>query len=304
MIQACMDLCSEIAAARREKGLSQGALAAKLGVDRGAIARLEVGSGGVDLLVKAIAVLHLRFKKVAKGSNLVEQLGNARSRLGWTIEKLAELADLDVRTVRAVESGAGSVASLLAMLRVLAPDATRQQIAGSHWTYNKSKGAESDARFTPTYITEALSAAFGPIELDPCSNADAPLQALRKIILPEDGLAAKWKSEGLTYINPPFSNLQIWLKKAIDHFEVGDLKKVVFMLPCSRLDLKDFSGRASNFATTLILKRRLTFVSTEARFAHPAPFAISLVCMGCSEAEICRFCEIIPAMVMAPQKQG
>ncbi|WP_295633231.1 DNA N-6-adenine-methyltransferase [Novosphingobium sp.] len=299
-----MDLCSEIASARRENGLSQSALAEKLGVDRGAIARLEVGSGSVDLIMKAMDTLQIRIKNVAKGGNLVEQLGYAQVRCKWSVERLAERAGLDIRTVQAVQSGRGSVASLTAMLQVLAPDAERQEVAGSHWTYHKLKDSERDLRFTPPHILAALTAAFGPIELDPCSHADAPITASRKIMLPEDGLVAEWASEGLTYVNPPFSHLQPWLAKALDHFEGGEIGKLVFMLPASRLDLKDFAFRASNYATTVFLKRRFTFVSPNPRFAHPVPFTIALICAGCDEADITQFCRLIPGMVMAPQQSA
>jgi transcriptional regulator with XRE-family HTH domain len=299
-----MDLCAEIASGRREKGLSQQALAEKCSVDRGAIARLEAGSGSVGLLVRVMAILHVRFKNIARGENIVEQLGNARALHKWSVLTLAQNSGLDPRTVASLEAGRGSVASLTALLKVLAPDATRQEVSGSHWSYHKLKDAERDLRFTPPHIIAALVDAFGPIGLDPCGHADAPLLAARKIMLPEDGLAADWSADGLLYINPPFSNLSPWLSKALDAFEAGSVTKLIFMLPTSRFDLRDFADRASNYATTLILKRRFTFVSPNPRYSHPVPFSIGLICAGSSRAEIERFRDLIPSMVMQPQARS
>jgi transcriptional regulator with XRE-family HTH domain len=298
-----MNLCNELAAARRENGLSQEGLACALSVPRGAIARLEGGTGSVELLSRVMAHLNVRFKNIAHGGSLVEQLVHARRRKNITEAALAEMAGLDRRTLKSIEGGRGSVASLSVVLSVLAPEAARQEVSGSHWTYHRRKDAERDCRFTPPHILDALIRAFGPVALDPCSHAHAPLVAERKIMLPDDGLTADWSTSGFVYVNPPFSNLRPWLAKGLDAYESGAIGKLVLMLPAGRVDMRDFADRASSYATTLFLKRRFTFVSSNPKYRYPVPFAIALMCAGCTVEEIERFVEIIPAMIMPPQRR-
>ena len=295
-----MDLFAEIATARKSQGLSQQALGAKVGTDRTRIARLESGVASTSMLVKVLATLGLRLSGVAMGANIVEQLSNARAKRRWTLEELASRAGLDRRTVAAVEAGRGTAASVATMLRVLAPKASVQDAPRVHWHYNKAKDAQRDCRFTPPVLLDALVEAFGPICLDPCNHSDAPIEAGRKIALPDDGLAADW-SGGFVYVNPPFSDLAPWLSKAMDAFDAGQVGKLVFLLPASRLDIRPFSQRAALQATTLILKKRYTFISPNPKYCHPAPFALALVCLGCPREEILRFGSLIPCVAMLPQ---
>ena len=114
-----MDLCSEVGAARKASGLSQQDLAERLGILRERIARLEAGTGSVELLVRVMSTIPMRLTGLAKGGTVVEQLTNCRSKRGWTISRLAAETCLDERTVRAVERGCGTVASLSKMLGVV-----------------------------------------------------------------------------------------------------------------------------------------------------------------------------------------
>ena len=99
------------------------------------------------------------------------------------------------------------------------------------WDYDRTKSSEADSRFTPKPFLDEVVAAFGEIYLDPCSHADAPIEARRKIVLPEDGLNADWSCDGLVWINPPFSDLAPWLAKANAAWESGAVRKMIFLLP-------------------------------------------------------------------------
>jgi transcriptional regulator with XRE-family HTH domain len=77
-----MDLCAEIAAARRENGLSQQELASRLGITREKLARLELGSGKVELVLRVMNCIPVRLSGVARGDTLIEQLHNSRLRVG------------------------------------------------------------------------------------------------------------------------------------------------------------------------------------------------------------------------------
>lgn len=296
-----MDLCSEIAASRRDSGLSQQDLADKLAVPRLKIARMEVGNGSVELLLQLLPVIGLRFNNVARGDALNMQMKNARIKRGWTIADCARRAGTDARTVAAVENGKGTVASLMKILSAVAPQAARQPVTRAFWDYDRSKSAEADSRFTPEPFLESIVEAFGEIALDPCSHTLAPIKAKRKIILPEDGLEADWTTDGLVWINPPFSNLSPWLKKANDAWKNGSVRKMIFLLPASRLDLRSYFDEASRAGVTLILRERLRFESVEHPDGkHRAPFALSLVCWGCADHEIEMFRSKVPSLRYGP----
>ena len=69
---------------------------------------------------------------------------------------------------------------------------------------------------TVTWLTPPhVIAALGPFDLDPCGH---PLSntAERRIVLPEDGLAAEWA--GRVWLNPPYgAEITQWLRKMADH---------------------------------------------------------------------------------------
>ena len=103
--------------------------------------------------------------------------------------------------------------SLLRLLAFIAPKARRRAPERAY------KGAgdklDRDSRFTPPEFLEHIYAAFGKIDLDLCAHTLSPVVARRRIILNEggDGLANDWSGR-LAFINPPFSALLIWLKRA------------------------------------------------------------------------------------------
>lgn len=301
-IQFCMDLCAEIAAARRENGLSQQELASRLGVTREKLARLELGSGKVELLLRVMDCIPVRLSGVARGDTLIEQLENSRQRSGANEHDIAAATALDARTVIAVLSGAGTMSSLQKIFDHLAPKARRQPPTPTFWGQDRAKTAQTDSRFTPMALLDAITDAFGVIELDPCSHPTAPIKATRKIMLPDDGLSADWSTAGLVYLNPPFSNLGAWLAKANDEWEAGKTGRMVFLLPTSRFDLKEFNERTVRAATTLILKKRLRFGSPDQpETGHQAPFAIALTCWGCAEDDLRKFQSAFPALVLERQ---
>lgn len=78
---------------------------------------------------------------------------------------------------------------------------------GSH----HSARAETTTWLTPPHILDAL----GPFDLDPCAAPGWPT-AERRIVLPDDGLAAEWS--GRVWLNPPYgSEAWRWLNKLAAH---------------------------------------------------------------------------------------
>ena len=291
-----MVLWEEIAAARRDAGLSQQRLADDLGVTREAIARLELGQGSVALTLRVLADIPLRLMGVAKGATLTHQIVNARAKRKWTVGALAQRAQLDARTVAAIERGHGSLASLNAVLAAVAPRAARQTIAKQYWDYDRAKLAEVDCRFTPVEFIDAITAVFGPISLDPCAHPLANVPAARVISLPDCGLAAQWSGD-LVFVNPPYGNLANWIAKANREWESGEIRKLLLLMPSSRLDIREYFDRSATMATTLILRERLRFSRLDGR-VYPAPFSLALACFGCTDEELDAFRQLYPALVI------
>jgi transcriptional regulator with XRE-family HTH domain len=298
-----MDLCAEIAAARRESGISQHELATRLMVTREKVARLEGGVGSVDLVLRVMSVVQVRVQNLARGSTICEQIKNARIKKGWSVADAARKAGIDVRTVVAIEAGAGTVAPLTMLISALAPHAKRQRASPAIWHYNRSEQSRNDSRFTPPDFLEVVDRAFGVIGLDPCNHPSAPINAARKISLPQCGLTESWQTEGLVFVNPPFSHLSRWLKKANDAWDDKIVEKMLFLLPASRLDISEYVGRTANIASTLILSKRLRFVSLDDPSGkYRAPFPLALTCWGCSSSEIATFRSHWPALLLPPQR--
>ena len=293
-----MDLLSELAATRSGQGISQATLAARLGVPRLAVTRLEAGVGSVALLLRAMAMIELRISGVARGGTLPAQLRARRERLGLTIDVVAKRADLDPRTVEAVERGAGTVASLTALLTTIAPKAKKSEPPRASWSYDQSGHGERDKRFTPGWFLAHVVEAFGAVDLDPCAHEASSVEARTEFILPQCGLASSWSGHRLAYINPPYSGVSIWLERAADAWDAGEVATIVMLVP-TRTDSAVFQDRVSRDADVLFLGGRMRFESTEG-LRWPAPFALMLVVWGGDENSIQRFIELVPTVRMRP----
>lgn len=76
---------------------------------------------------------------------------------------------------------------------------------------------------TPTWMVEQLRAVEGAISLDPCTSPDNPVRARAfcALELGRDGLRRSWRCRGPFYCNPPYSDLQVWLEKALAEHKRG-----------------------------------------------------------------------------------
>jgi len=71
-----------------------------------------------------------------------------------------------------------------------------------------------------------------------------------------DGLKITW--EKLCYVNPPYSQIRVWLEKAISEVEKGNCRKAVFLVP-ARVDTKWFHELVYNKFNIQFIKGRLKF---------------------------------------------
>jgi transcriptional regulator with XRE-family HTH domain len=287
--------------ARTGKGLTREQLAATIQVDVQSVKRLEVGIGNVPLLVAAMVALDLHLAGVGHAASLPLQLQAARVRRNWSLQDLGKRAALSPSTIAAVEGGRGTVASAVKMLNALAPNARpRQPSTRAFWALDPL--SERDVRFTPPHFLEKIYKAFGVPDLDPCGHEQSPVIADRKITLAGggDGLRDDWSGD-FAYVNPPFSKLLRWLRRAEDQVRCGNVGKVVALVP-ARLDAPYYHTTLRHLADIWILRGRLSF-GTLAGKGNQAPFALMVVMLGVPESEIETFTRTVAGGWFAPRVQ-
>lgn len=294
-------MIEELREARRLAGWSQKTLAGRIGVDAQAIKRLEKGVGSVPTLVAAMTALDFRLTGLGPGRTLPEQLRACRRRRSMSLDELAGRARLSRTTITSLERGGGSVASLLRLLAVLAPRARRRAPERSYWGQGDKE--DRDSRFTPPDFMAGIYAAFGEIDLDPCGHLLSPVVARRCILLSEggDGLVDDWSGR-IAYVNPPFSELLKWLRRAHDQWRAGKVQTVVCLVPV-RTDSAWFHGTLSADAEIYLLQGRVPFLDSRGKRQH-TPFSLMLLALGATAEQKERFAELVPGYWLERRSAG
>lgn len=87
----------------------------------------------------------------------------------------------------------------------------------------------SDRYFTSAEILALIAAQFGEIDLDPCHDEDpgciVTAKATFNIRRGEDGTLLPW--HGKVFLNPPFSNVEPWLRRSVMHAGGGEVLAIV-----------------------------------------------------------------------------
>lgn len=265
-------------------------------MDAQAIKRLEKGVGSVSTLVAAMSALDFVLTGLGPGATLPERLRARRRQRSISVVDLAARTGLSRATITSLERGGGSVASLARLLAVLAPGVRRRAPERSYW----GQGAKDDrdARFTPADFMASVYAAFGEIDLDPCAHLLSPVLARRRILLSEggDGLTDEWSGR-VVYMNPPFSALLRWLRRAYDQWRAGNVETVVCLVPV-RTDSSWFHETLSVDADIYFLKGRLRFLNGEGRGQH-TPFSLMVLTLGATAEQKARYAELVPGFWFA-----
>jgi transcriptional regulator with XRE-family HTH domain len=283
-------LINDLREARLGKGLSRKALADRLGCSEQALKRLEAGTGTMPLLLDAMQALDFRLSGLARGDRLHEQLRHRRMNLLLPIAEAARLAGLSRATVAGIERGRGSVRSVTKLLTALAPGARRRAPDRAHW--DRDHTGKSDDRFTPPEFLAVIYEAFGEVDLDPCAHAASPVVAKRKINISDggDGLEEPWQGR-LVYLNPPFSALLKWLRRANQQWLDGHAETIVALVP-ARMDSAWFHDHLRHQADIYVLRGRLRFLTEQGR-GNQAPFPLMVVMWGANSAQKNQFTELI-----------
>ena len=272
-------MLEELREARRSSGWSQRTLASRLGVDAQTVKRMENGVGSLATLVGAMSALDFRLMGLGPGKTLPEQLSARRRERCWALETTATKAGLSRKTIVSLERGNGTIASALRLLAVLAPNARRRAPERSYW--GQGDKDDRDSRFTPPDFMNRIYAAFGAIDLDPCANLLSPVVARRRILLSEggDGLVDDWSGD-VVFVNPPFSALLKWLRRAHDQWRAGNVKTVVCLVPV-RTDSAWFHETLVSDAEIYLLKGRVRFLDARGKGQH-TPFSLMILTLGAS----------------------
>lgn len=280
-------------------GWTQRTLADRIGVDPQVVKRLERGVGSVRNLTAAMIALDFVLTGVGPRATLPEQLVARLRRKGLSRQEVASRAGLSRTTVASLERGEGTIASLMSLLAALAPQARRRAPERSYW--GQADKLDRDSRFTPPDFMTAIYEAFGEIDLDPCGHALSPVVARRRILLSEggDGLTEDWDGR-LVYVNPPFSQLLSWLRRAHEQWSAGRVETVVCLIPV-RTDSAWFHETLSADADIYLLRGRVRFLDPRGG-AQQTPFSLMVLTLGATWEQKDRYARLVPGFWMARAK--
>ena len=292
-------LIEEVRLARQSAGWSQRTLAERIGVDAQAIQRLEKGIGSVAILVAAMAALDFQLTGISAGKTIPEQLRARRRTRRLSLTETAVRAKLSRATVASLEQGGGSVASLLRLIEVIAPKARRRAPERAYW--GQGDKIDRDSRFTPPEFMETIYAAFGEIDLDPCGHPLSPVVARRRIMVSEggDGLVDEWSGK-TAFVNPPFSQLLCWLRRAYDQWKAGKVDTVICLVPV-RTDSGWFHDTLSLEADLYLLRGRIKFLDINGGRQH-TPFSMMVLTLGANAEQKARCAALLPVIGLSRQK--
>lgn len=114
------------------------------------------------------------------------------------------------------------------------------------------KGSEQSVG-TPREFLDAVERRFGIITLD--LAADETNRVCDQWISKEtDSLSVPWTSSGLMWVNPPYGNIEPWVKKCAKSFG-----RVALLAPAS-VGTNWFAYYVNRLAYVLFLRPRITFV--------------------------------------------
>lgn len=87
---------------------------------------------------------------------------------------------------------------------------------------------ETDEWATPPEFVRPLADALGGFDLDPCSGAEKSPIASETYTAEDDGLAQPW--HGNVWLNPPYSELGVWLRKTLREMDRGYVECVIALV--------------------------------------------------------------------------
>jgi len=282
------------------RNINQTELAKLTKLTRNTIRSLHLGKGNLQNLSMVMGVLSLQFagRGLPGGENIGKQVETLRKRQKLSQMALGEQAGVTRQTIDKLEKQSiGRVDTLSAIFDALgikvklAPVQERKR-----FTENAANSSVSDEWYTPDHILNALYDVFGEkFDLDPCSptrNADkAPVKARKYYTQKNDGLLLPW--HGVVFMNPPYSDVSSWTKKAMNSVLKGQAKSVVGLVPV-RTDTRWWNNYCAGKADVLFLQTRLKF----GEHSNNAPFPSALILWNVDINQIKAIQQAIPSFHM------
>jgi phage N-6-adenine-methyltransferase len=142
-------------------------------------------------------------------------------------------------------------------------------------------GWTTDDWATPWPLVHQLEREFGLFELDPCATSRTA-KAPRFYTREDDGLSLPW-APARTFLNPPYSSVATWIRKAIDEAAAGAL--VVCLIP-SRTDQDWFHDLVLERGEVRFLRGRQRFIGEDGTPIGRPVFASALVIYRPSERDM------------------
>lgn len=278
-------------------------LAVRAAISPQAMRRLESGTASVVAVIAVVSALELQLSRMPVGSTIVDQVVGQRKRRDLTISDVANATRLSRMTIRAVEAGGGSMESLDKVVQFLAPAAVGRDPIRASW--QRVVGKRGDDQFTPPQFLDAIVRIFGLIDLDPSWHERSPVSAYRTFSLAagDDGLHLPWQAD-LVWLNPPYSQLLRWLRKADEEWSAGRAGTIVCLVP-ARTDSTYFHDCLARIGYVYLLRRRLRFIQLDGRVGNQAPFGLMLILLGSTpQQRLALECEMKGLWVQRPKFEG
>lgn len=104
-------------------------------------------------------------------------------------------------------------------------------LAPDPWTPGPALMSSDSAEwYTPRRVLDAVVAALGQIDLDPCAEPARSVPAAAHLTLEDDGLAQPWL--GTVYMNPPYGRAIVdWTTKLRAEHDAGRVSAAVALVP-------------------------------------------------------------------------
>lgn len=121
-------------------------------------------------------------------------------------------------------------------------------------SYEKSG---NDLWGTPKHMIKELEEEFGEL-FDPCP----PFHSF-------DGLSISWHREKVCFVNPPYSEMALWVEKAYNEWKLGST--IILLIP-PRTDTRYFHDYINLNAEIRFIKGRVKFIHPDTGEGKAAPF--------------------------------
>lgn len=136
--------------------------------------------------------------------------------------------------------------------------------------------SKTDEWATPQEFYNKLNHKYN-FTLDPCCTHNSH-KCDKYYTIEEDGLSKSWANESV-FVNPPYSNIGEWVRKA--YIESTENNALVVLLIPARTDTKYWHQYIMESATTIyFVKGRLKFENGSLQKPNSAPFPSAVVVFG------------------------